>query len=696
VSGVPIPAALIRSTISVALLPGLLFGACSKPEEALLEEVKPIGQTVEAGPIASEETAGLSDLAPAPADDIATDSLDQNRNLDVRLLESVADTGPAPPADPLAILPPEAPLLPADHGLETLYQCVDANLARVPSARFRRHLHVRLAAAIARRDPPRGLATLNRATTSNPSPEEAVILTLAVASRDLRRAVTIATGFTSLKNRRRSLEGLVNLATEKSGGWGIIIANQMRERIPREIFLLNLIERLAETRPVDSLLFADRVIEPLLNDWAMALVAAAEADQHLDQALARIEEIENPVVRDWALLRLNRGLAGSTPTRVDELIPQIQRSLVRDELLGHLALAVVADTPDRGLAIALRIEDPEMLRRGLDALAQALLPHKPALARFMVEKKREPPLSPEVWLSWLKAACRDHPDSAAEMLGKALDELSLQEELTGLLNCCPGAPMAVRSVASNRDIHDDHLTRCYVCGGVTSDAFIAARMVRDDGIRNDALLCAIDGLTAKDAKPAVKELTNLTEPLLKDLAAASLVGKLHTAGENIAALELAGSIVDPYLRAPALALLVVAENEAVASTAMQAFDMAIEGISDRWRKDSALESLVRSSWNHDQTKAWKTLTAIEDSVLVARLIEELMTAPLSADRIQDLMGSTPPGAPLALACLRSIALEPMPVEVAPVDSAPVAPTSSEPEPAKPMPEKPTPEIAPHE
>ena len=567
---------------------------------------------------------------------------------------------PALPPDPWAGLPPLAEPLPADLGLEALYQCVHGNLLRVKSPEWQRRIHVQLAAHMARRDPPRGFAALGPATASKPHPDEAAAVVLSVAARDLRRAVIMAAGLTQPKNRRRALEALVNYAADRNGAWAVVISDQIHDRIPRELFLLDVVARLSLTNLEQSRLLAERIIEPLLNDWAMALVAAREASPALDQALAKVEAIESPVVRDWALLKLTRELSSTAPALVEELMPRVQRSLVRDELLAHLALAVVADSPDKGLALALRIEEPELRRRGLDAVARALLSHKPALARFMVEKKREPPLPPDVWLSWLKTACRDYPDKAPEMLEKALERLSPQARLDGLLNCCPGAPKAVRGAASILDIRDDRLTRCYVCGNIMPDGLVAARTVREEGVRDDALLCALSGLPGAEAEKAIQVLEDIGEPLLRDQAAASLVAALQADNQSEAALELAGTIVDHYLRAPALALLAADADDAVSSTAREAFAMSLDEVHDQWRQDAARRELVRALWTQDENLAWSTLMAIQDSEIVMELLGELMVVPLPASQLQILMGDAPSGAPLALACLRSIALWPSP------------------------------------
>jgi hypothetical protein len=225
------------------------------------------------------------------------------------------------------------------------------------------------------------------------------------------------------------------------------------------------------------------------------------------------------------------------------------------------------------------------------------------------------------------------------------------------------------------------------------DSMIAARSIRAIGIRDDALLCAIELVPATAAKPVIKEMSNFTEPLLKDLAAVALVAKLQGANENLAALEVAGSIVDPYLRAPALADLVGSTDEAVATTARQAFAMALDGIEDDWRKDSAREALVRSLWPHDPEAAWQTLATVEDSDTIADLLDEFMTEPLPMAQISTLLGATPPGAALALTCLRSLALEPLPVaagtqeEPAAVETAPVARAPADAAPAGAAPER---------
>jgi hypothetical protein len=680
VLSVPTLTTTLRSSFLCILCASTLASGC-KPNKPFVGEVTATGRADPARPISAEDTAKLPDMETRQESDSSALSREAGEPSDARE-EEVAPETMAPPADPLDPLPPEAQPLPANSELESLYQCVNANLARIPSVQLRRQVHVNLAVAIAKRDPPRGLATLKRATSSNPTPDESAALVKAIAERDLRRAVTMASVIAAPENRRRALEELVSFAVEKNGQWAVVISNQIRLRIPREIFLLHIIERLAESQLEDSKLLTERIIEPLLNDWAMALVSAADAKQDLDQALANIEAIESPVVRDWALLRLSHSLATSAPATVVDLLPKVQRSLVRDELLAHLSLAVVDSAPQEALAIALRIEEPELLRRGLDALARALMPHKPALARFMVERKREPPLVPEVWLTWLETACRDFPDAAPSMLKKSLHELSPEDTLAGLLSCCPGAPAAVYSAASDRDVNDDGLTRCYVCGGIMPDSLIAARSIRDAGVRDDALLCAIERLPASAAKPAIQEMASLTEPLLRDLAAVSLVVTLQGANESMAALGVAGSIVDPYLRAPALAELVGAADEAVASTAREAFAMALDGIEDSWRKDSARETLLRSLWQDDPKGAWQTLVTVEDPEIIANVLDELMSQPLSLTQIQNLLGATPPGAPLALTCLRSIALEPLPVEEVSKDPATAETALVEPAPAK--------------
>ena len=660
-TGVPTFVTQLRPHTTFALLCCVLSLACSRPKPAPQTETDHTGQAETALTGTPEGLATGPDVAPLAGVDAASRQPDLPTTEDVPPppLDARERETAATPDNPLDLLPTSHNPLPAGHVLEALYQCVESNLAQIPVATWQRRIHVQLAVAMARRDPPRGLAALTNATASKPLPEESAAVVLAVGTHDLRRAVTMAAGFSPPQNRRRALEELAGAAAVEEARWAVVISDLMHQRIPREIFLLHLIEGLSQSHSEDSTLLAERIIEPLLNDWAVALLAAAEAPQKLQEALGKIETIESPVVRDWALLRLSLGLAASAPEQVDELIPQVQRSLVRDELISHLALAVIDSTPERALAIALRIEDPELRRRGLDAVARALLPHKPALARFMFEKKREPPLAPAIWLPWLESACRTYPEAAPAILDKTLSDLPPHDSLAGLLNCCPGAPKAVRAAASIRDILDDRLTRCYVCAGIMPDGLVAARTVQDARVRDETLLCALEGLPAKQAGTFKLQLTNLSDPLLKDLAAVALVAKLRTAHGEQAALEVAGAIVDPFLRAPALAGLTITEDKDVASTAKQAFATAVSGIKDSWRRDAAKESLVRALWSHDEELAWHTLASIEDLELLSDLLGELMVQPLPADRITALLARGTPGAPAALACLRSIAIQPL-------------------------------------
>ncbi len=644
------PATRITFYLALLVCVGSLTACKKAPPHTPLEEVAPLPDpTPPTEPAAADLASNsLEDTASPPRFDItpmeaATDDT-----------ASASDGANQPPPDPLAALPPLRNAPPLPPHFESLFQCVESNLQVIQDDGFARRLHVALATEAARFDAIRGQAVLMRATGRKPTADESAEMILAIAGWDLRRAVETSLLFADPALKQHALESLAAEVAALQPEAASAIVDLIPARIAREDFLLGVIQRLAVDHPAAARTLADRIIEPLLNDWAVALVASGTPPEQLEVALRQLETLENPVVLDWALLALADRLTRQDLASVDTILPKIQRSLIRDELLSRLALATVATDPDKALSITLRIAEPMLMRRSLDALARALLPHKPALGRFLIEKKRTPPLPPEVWLPWLHEACEAHPDDAPDMFSALLSSLSNPEVLAGLLACCPGAPRAVRSEASTRDLSDDRLTLCFICQGILPDLLVACRAMSNPALRDEAIRCALPRQLPASMAALTDALNLMTEPLMRDEAISAVTPELLKNDRIADAFNLALKITDPYVRARTLVPLLSVADSTLATQALVAYEEAFAAISDPWRRDDVLTVRVRLLWPDQPTAAWVVLGGFHDWQRAQQLLGGLVATPLPRSSLDDLLSVLPGGPAKALLCLQQI------------------------------------------
>jgi hypothetical protein len=607
---------------------------------------------------APDLTATTRDAVTAPPPDLTTPDTRPPTAPDLIAVARDAVTTPTPdltadtatrPASPLEALPTEEAPLPIEPELEALFQCA-AREADKATPTLRKAIRLRLAALVADRDTQRTLALLDGADHGD-------LLCPALtrlAARDPRAAATFAAAIDDRWLRSRCVAEIAASLLDANLEQALLVTFAVSPRVAREKVLMALVEASAPRSWQQADTIANRIYEPLFNDYAVAAVAAGRAAADLAGAMSMVEPIESPFVKEWALGDIVLAVVGNGPDKVSELADQFQRGTGRDDLFCRLARRQAPDSPDAALALVLRIEEEKARRLCLDEVAREILPRKAALARLIAEKNRQPRLPPHLWYEWVRQACQHHPEAAPKVLEELLRGARPEQVSATLEACCPGAPAATRSAASSREIHDPGLTRCFVCAGILPDPLATARAMRNPRERDEALACAIPNRTTAPFAELLAALKSIRSSTLRDQTAANLAARWPDAGE---ASKLPETIASPYLQAATLVtllernLLLEKPDPDETLRLLTGVTERLPSLADSWRQDDLRARLARALAATDRTRAWQIAGTIRNTALLHAVLADLLPPDPHSCDTQALANLLPEGLPRATGCL---------------------------------------------
>ena len=502
---------------------------------------------------------------------------------------------------------------PLPEGFTQLFECVESQAKMAGDASATRVLLLELAALQAQVD-----VNLARRTIDEAAPtlaEEAPLLNavLAIGSRDIEVAQRVIRGLMLEELRRTCLTGITNQLAALTPLKAQDMALLIEPRIAREHLLLSIIERVREGTHEGAILLTDRVIEPLLNDYAMALVAEALSVADPEAAAGQLGSIESDLIKKWALLPIAVEAAAQETPSSAVLARQISVGYSRDEFYAQLAIRLAVSEPDRALTTALRIDDEHLKKLALKQVSRALFAARPGLALGILQEDFSDREVLGVAQGLLEQSCREEPERFAAILKQVKRKVPAAELTDSLLHCCIHAPAAAaEALAEHSTGTRDQIRYCRVCGGTAPEPIVSARHIGDPRLKDEAYACVVR--RTSDQLVAGKALAGIGDSVLADEVRLELVDALLAEGRADVSEGLAEEIKDPYLAARA-ALAIGTADPGRLEGALKLLQVNLGDMSDTWRRDDLLTRAVVAQTGNDWLAAFKLATAIADGKL---------------------------------------------------------------------------------
>lgn len=568
---------------------------------------------------------------------------------------ALPDSGSVPPgtADtPVTTDFPTAPVRPMPESLEGLLQCAALQSKNVHGGARQATILLGIAAVRAQYD---SAATVEAIRAAPPIPEildslQAAVL--ALAARDLNSALRAVDGLASDEHRRRCLAAMARQLVLLDTPRALRVAERIDPRIVREGILLEVVDVALEQSIETAQTVSDRIIEPLLNDYAAAGIAASGATTDFQKASQLAESIESPFVKQWAYLAMLLAMASHDPERALSLENKLPLTHHLDELHSRAAVVLAAEDADKALSVALRIGDRDVRIRTLCEVAHRLFPKRPAFAFHLLGKEVGEERALEHLTSWVDALCAGD-DGDFEAAYEALRrKLSAGQGAALLLTCCRHRPREVRKLAMEvPPALVMPLRRCYLCAGIESDpgAVLEATTATHDMDRLRA--CNARRLAIDKPPEALAALAGITDTLVADETRLEIATDLLAARKNDEALEIVGDVADSYLRGVGLLRLLAEEDEA--GEARRSFQAVLDELKDPWRTDDLRMRAALLLATRDLEFATRLAAGVVSPARTAQLLRLMMPRLGESDlaRAAALSNSMPKGESRAGWCL---------------------------------------------
>jgi hypothetical protein len=593
--------------------------------------------------------------------------------------------GPTPEALPPDRATPDAqearpdrlpPAGPANPEQAPLFECVRQSAAALRSEKTAGELLLALAAIQARTDPAGAVATLDSLPVEQLEDEPASQLVLALSASAPELALRVTKGMPAGPVRNLCLARLAMQTVTcgeavrpgldaalcpdrpaRPAATGDVlraleISARIDPRVSREFQLLRLLEAYLPGGGQDSALIMDRVIEPILNDFAMVRAAAKEAETNPAAAAAALRSIESDVVRKWGLMAVALQALLKDDKSTPELMSQVQ-GYQRDELLRQAADLLAGSAPDRAVSLALRIQAPHRKEQAMAAVAEAIFPARPGMAARMLRDVHDDVAFEEALSALVVQTCKTHPDRAEAVLAVAADQLAEDSLGRGLSACCPTSPKTVRDLLDKKGLPvTDAYRRCQVCAGLVQEPRPWIERIKGQPERERSLACLSLSLLPTSVDEAVATAGRISDRLAKDEALASLARELAAGGRNEESDRVAAMVADRYL---SLALRIERFPEAEADRAawLQGLEDGLAGLQDPWRRDSLLARLAHRTAAWQPGEALALATKIGDPESRAAAIEGIVRTwkTWDARAVGELLSGVPVGEDRARLCL---------------------------------------------
>ncbi len=528
-------------------------------------------------------------------------------------------------------LPPAAAPHPRSPEVDRLLGLAQKATAEVSAPDGRCRLELGIARIESRYSPAVAAGKITAYGGSCPDMEAVRGSVLALAGQDTAAALRAIRGFP--QDRRETL--IVAIAENQAildVAGAVAIVQTIESRIVREEQLIALLPALYRRDPGSIESALDRIVEPLLNDFAMARVRAVAAAQGAPPEAKSVEKgIESRLVKRWALLDVALQLAGRLPEAALALAEGLALPLDRDEVYAASSGALAAATPDKALALVMRIGDAHYRAVAAETVATAVFSSRPAMALHLVQNNLPPSRVRPAVLALFGALCRDDPTRFPEALSEAGIRLLPQDEEAVLERCCRQVPRDVRRVISEKreELRERSWYKvCLICTGLDADAQASVEKLAASGASADpdahleAVSCLTRQLAATSVEDALQVIEALDDPYSRDRIRLALFDDLIASRNLDRASQIAALLQDRYMAEKAAIVLVAAEASP-AATSLDALEGKLLSLADTWRRDDLLAQAVRQGLRFPVGFRVRLAASVVDPALRQSLFVEL-------------------------------------------------------------------------
>jgi len=530
-------------------------------------------------------------------------------------------------------LPPAAAPHPRSPEVDTLLRMAAAAAAEISEPPERCRLELGIARVEARYAPEVAAGRIGPCAARHPDLEEVRTAVLALAGQDTAAALRVIRGIPGERHVALVAAIAENLAALDANA-ALAVLSTVESRIVREQMLVSLLPAVQRHGPDSVAMWLDRIVEPLLNDFAMARSRAESAAAGAVLGPESVEQgIESRLVRRWALLDVALRLATRLPEAALSLSEHLTLPLDRDEVYAAAAPGVVPASPDRAVGLVLRIGDRAYRAEAAESIASGLFEQRPAMALHLVLTHLPPARAREAATTMFAGLCSKDPARLEEVYREAKTRLGpdLSDEV--LAACCASAPREVRRIVSGGP--DDMRERawyrsCLVCAGLDSDATATVPRIADGEMRKEAATCLARQVAPKSVALAMQTLDLLEDPSSRDDARFALLLFLLANRDTEHAARVAAALQDRYVAARGAIRLAASTSEEKAST-LDALERQLLSIADSWRRDDLLADAVRECSRYPRQARVRLASAVVDPALRQMLFTELAAATPAAD-----------------------------------------------------------------
>jgi len=497
--------------------------------------------------------------------------------------------------------------------------------------------HCRLELSIARIEsrysPAKAAERIRSCAGTSPDMDLVKGAVLALAGQDTGMALGVLQGIPGV--RRKALVAAVaenQAALDVPGAVAVVLT--LESRIVREEMLIGLLPAIYRHSPGSVPLILDRIVEPLLNDFAMVRSRTVAATEGGPPAPAAVEAgIESRLVKRWALLDVALQLAHRLPEAALELSGHLALPLDRDEVYAATAGALTSSLPDKAVGLVLRIGDPVLKAAAADAVSRELFAVRPGMALHLVSSHLPPARAQAATVELFGALCKREPARFVEVYGEVAGRLQPEEAERLLETCCPAAPREVRRLVSesgeelrNRSWYQV----CLVCAALDSDAAATVARIKDPGLRKAGAICLAHQLAQRSVEDAVQVIDGLSDPYSRDDARLALFDSLLAARDLEKAAAVAALVQDRYSAARASIRLAAAGSEAEGAAA-ETLEKHLLSVADPWRRDDLLAEATRECRRYPRQARVRLAAMVADAALRQALFAELSAGVSAVD-----------------------------------------------------------------
>jgi hypothetical protein len=517
--------------------------------------------------------------------------------------------------------------LPRRPEVDALLSVAEKALAEITDPEERCRIELAIAEIESRYAPGAAAERMKGCAGRHPDLKAVRSAVLVLAGQDTAVALGMLAGMP--QDRREALVAAMaqNQATLDVTG-ALAIVQTLESRIVREELLLSLLPALMRQDPGAVPVVLDRIIEPLLNDYAMARTRAEAAGAGTPPDAAAVEEgIESRLVKRWALLDVALRVAERFPDAALQLAEGLALPLDRDEVYAATAASLASSQSDKAAALVLRIGDRYYRSVAAEAVAGGMFSTRPALAVHLVQNQLAPARVRPAVVALFSGLCRQDVERFRKAYAESEVRLSPQDEEAVLEACCPLVPREVRRVVSEQreELHESPWYKvCLVCTGLDQDAAATVAGLAGSTMHEAGVSCLARQLAVRSVDEAVQVVGTLADPYSRDRVRFALFSELLGVRNMDRATAVAALLQDRYMSAQAAIAVAAAEVEPDESV-QDALAAKLQSIEDSWRRDDLLSQAVRQCSRFPVARRVRLAALVRDAELRLSLYGELVS-----------------------------------------------------------------------